>query len=182
MKNKTKISIEEQKIVRLLKAKDKQAINLLYKHYSISLYGVILAIVHQEDVAQDVLQEAFVKIWHNGTTYDDSKGRLFTWLVNICRNTAIDKVRSKGYKQQQKIQDGRNLVDIIGSDNLDIDSIGLKELTETLTPKYKEVIDLIYFQGYSHQQVAKEKSLTLGVVKSRLKGAIKKLRIIFNIE
>ncbi len=62
-----------------------------YDRYSSALYGVIFRIVKAEDEAEDVLQEALVKIWHSFASYDATKGRLFTWVVNICRNLSIDK-------------------------------------------------------------------------------------------
>ena len=75
-----------------------QAINLLYEYYADSLYGVIQKIISDEDTAQDVLQETFVKIWRYAKKYDSSKAKLFTWLYRIAYNTAIDKVRSQKNK------------------------------------------------------------------------------------
>ena len=93
----------EQKITDLLAQGDKRAINLLYEHYSSSLYGVILKITINEEIAEDALQETFVKVWKNTHKYDSSKAKLFTWLFRIARNTAIDKLRSYNNKFEKEI-------------------------------------------------------------------------------
>jgi RNA polymerase sigma factor (sigma-70 family) len=85
-----------------LRNREKIAVEALYDMYSASLFGVISRIVTDTAVAEDVLQETFVKIWHSFSGYSSEKGRLFTWMVNIARNLAIDKVRSKDFKNQTK--------------------------------------------------------------------------------
>ena len=84
----------ENEITQLLAKGDKRALNLLYENYSSSLYGVIMKITKDDALAQDALQESFIKIWKNSKKYDSSKAKLFTWLYRIARNTAIDKLRS----------------------------------------------------------------------------------------
>ena len=77
-----------------LKAKDKSELEYLYDHYSGALYGVIFRILKKEEIAEEVLQDVFLKIWERFESYDASKGKLFTWLLNVARNQAIDKTRS----------------------------------------------------------------------------------------
>ncbi len=92
----------EKEIVKLLLIGDQRAMSLLYKNYADSLYGVILKIISDEDLAQDVLQETFIKVWRKAKTYDPKKAKLFTWLYRVAYNTAIDKVRSKTKKDRKK--------------------------------------------------------------------------------
>ena len=92
----------EEEIVSLLQRGDKKAISLLYECYADALYGVILKVITDEDIAQDVLQEAFVKIWKNAKSYDPKKAKLFTWLYRISYNAAIDKIRSVSKKTKKK--------------------------------------------------------------------------------
>ena len=99
-----KIKYSEQELVGLLKEQNNDAFNYLYDHYSGALYTIINQIVPDKDTASDVLQEVFVNIWRKMNTYDETKGRLFTWMLNIGRNAAIDKVRSKGYRDNQRTQ------------------------------------------------------------------------------
>jgi RNA polymerase sigma-70 factor, ECF subfamily len=93
----------EDELVMLLKGKNEQAFAYLYDNYSAAINGVIYRMVDNVELAEDVLQETFVKIWNNLSNYDPLKGRLFTWMINIAKNLAIDTLRSKGFKKQQKI-------------------------------------------------------------------------------
>jgi len=129
-------------------------------------------------VAEEVLQDTFVKIWKNARKYEASKGRLFTWFANIARNTAIDRLRSAGFRQQQKTTSTENLVDInvMGSENAQIEDTGLSAVLASLDPKYRELIEPTYFQGYSQRDIEKELGIPLGTIKTRLRTAINELR------
>ncbi len=170
--------IEEQELVAQLKKKDQKAIALLYDNYSAALYGVVLRVVQNEAVAEDTLQEVFVKIWKSIDNYDRSKGRLFTWMLNIARNSAIDVLRSKAYKKSEKVQSIDNTVyaEKNSAVQINIDLIGLREKVGALKPDLKEVIDLVYFGGYTHKEAAEKLELPLGTVKTRIKIAIRELR------
>ncbi len=88
--------INEEFLIQF-KNKDTKAFDVLYNYYHASLLGVIYTIVRDQDLAKDVLQEVFVKIWRNSESYSAEKGRFFTWILNIARNTTIDKTRSKNF-------------------------------------------------------------------------------------
>lgn len=165
----------EEALVAQLRAQDQRAITLLYRNYSAALYGVILRIVKQEEVAEDVLQESFVKIWSAFPTYDEQKGRLFTWMLNISRNLAIDKIRSKQYRVSSRTQPMENTVTshMVSADGIRPDHIGIQEMTEHLSPDQKVIIDLMYFNGYTQSEVADELQIPLGTVKTRARNAIK---------
>ena len=108
MSKKHKISLSEEELVLALRNREKIAVEALYDMYSSSLYGVISRIVIDVPVAEDVLQETFVKIWHSFSSYSTDKGRLFTWMLNLTKNLTIDTLRSKGYKKQSKISKDEN--------------------------------------------------------------------------
>ena len=154
--------------------------SVLYDMYSPTLYGVILQIVKVEETAEDVLQEAFVKIWNSFQSYDASKGRLFTWMINICRNLAIDKIRSKQHRVSQKTMDIPDAPRAAyGSDEFKPEHIGLREITEKLNPVQKQIIDLMYFEGLTQSEIAEEFNIPLGTVKTRARSAIKTLGKLF---
>src|ERR1700756_5470562 len=90
-----KTIIPEQELVASLKSGDQKAMAILYDNYSAALLGVIYRIVDDKEAAEDILQEVFVKIWKSIASYDNTKGKLFTWLINIARNAAIDSTRVK---------------------------------------------------------------------------------------
>ena len=150
------ISAIEKEIVSLLENGDKKAISLLYENYADSLYGVIKKVISDDDTAQDVLQESFVKIWRYAKKYDSSKAKLFTWLYRIAYNTAIDKIRSFKNKKDNK-----------------------KHL-KTLDEKYQIVINALFFEGMTQQEASDELSIPLGTIKSRLKIGLRELKKIYN--
>lgn len=173
-----KTKYDEHELVVLLNEQNNGAFNYLYDHYSGALFTIINQIVPDKDTAGDVLQEVFVNIWKKINTYDASKGRLFTWMLNIARNAAIDKVRSKGYRDNQKNQtivetenSGLNI-----SSNPNVSDVGLKKLLATLNDDSRKLIDLSYFQGFTHEEIAKMLGIPLGTVKTRIRTAIIQLR------
>ncbi|MCX2740922.1 RNA polymerase sigma factor [Pontibacter anaerobius] len=172
--------INEEALVARLRASDNSAVSLLYDMYSATLYGVILQIVKTEEVAEDVLQEAFIKIWKSFDKYDETKGRLFTWMINICRNLAIDKIRSREHRMK------------VSSDTIpekhrpeftrsafNPDHIGVRDVVEQLSPDQKKIIDLMYFEGLTQSEIAKEYNIPLGTVKTRARSAVKLLSKLF---
>ena len=94
--------MKQEEIIQALVSKDERAFTLLYDNYSKSLFAVISNLLREREDAEDVLQETFVKIWRYIDSYDPGKGRLYTWMLNIARNSAIDRLRSKGYNDGKK--------------------------------------------------------------------------------
>ncbi len=166
-------------LVSDLRRKDRRAIAYLYDNYSKALFGVVLRIVNERELAEEVFHDAFVKIYTNIHSYDEQKARLFTWMLNICRNAAIDKLKSKAVKKQART-DGmdENMEGILNrfSFEFNTDGIGMYELLEKLHPDYRFVIQKLYFQGYSQQEVSKECNIPLGTVKTRTRAALRDLR------
>jgi RNA polymerase sigma-70 factor (ECF subfamily) len=170
-----KLTYEEHELVSSLRQKNEEAFSYLYEHYSGALYGVIKQIVTDAELGNDVLQETFVNIWRRIDSYDETKGRLFTWMLNIARNAAIDKTRSKGFQQSQRQipLDG----DVIQpSVRPGVDDYGLKRLILKLKDEQRWLIDLSYFQGYTHEQIATALHIPLGTVKTRIRSALTQLR------
>ena len=152
--------------------------------YSKSLFAVINNLVKDREEAEDVLQEVFVKIWKNIDSYSEEKGRLYTWMLNIARNTSIDKLRSKGYNTNSKNLNTDNFVHILDSSNKltnMIDSIGIKEFVNKLKPKCIEIIDLLFFKGFTQQEAADELAIPLGTVKTQNRNCINDLRTFLQV-
>lgn len=178
-----KISLSEEELVSKLKSQDTLAIQALYDMYSGALLGVISRVIQHTEVAEDLLQETFIKIWNSAGSYDNSKGRLFTWMMNIARNLSIDKLRSKDFKNSNKNQDIENNVDFIDAQKevtFNADLLGIKDLVTSLKPEFKTVLDMVYFKGYTHVEAAEELNLPLGTVKTRIRMGIMELRKNFN--
>ncbi len=169
----------EKHIVELLQERNDKAISLLYEHYGDTLFGVAYKVVRDEELAQDVLQESFVKIWKKSDSYDASKAKLFTWLFRITRNTAIDKLRSVNTKSDKEIQ-----IDVSDVYNLGVNSIrpefmDIQANLDKIETKYQVVLDALFFQGMTQQEASDELDIPLGTIKSRLKIGLRELKKIY---
>lgn len=169
----------QEELLPLVLKKDDRAFTLLYDMYSKNLYGVIYNLIRDREEAEDVLQEVFVKIWKNIETYNESKGRFFTWILNIARNTTIDKLRSKGFNNSQKNLSSDNFVHLLDDSNKltnRIDTIGIREFVKKLKPKCIQIIDLLFFKGYTQQEASEELEIPLGTVKTQNRNCMNDLR------
>jgi RNA polymerase sigma-70 factor (ECF subfamily) len=173
----------QEELIPLLLKKDDRSFTLLYDNYSKSLYGVIFTLIKDREEAEDVLQEVFIKIWKNIDSYNDSKGRLYTWMLNIARNTSIDKLRSKGFNNNLKNLSADNFVHILDDNSKtinQIDAIGIKEFIKKLKPKCIQIIDLLFFKGYTQQETSDELEIPLGTVKTQNRNCMNDLRLMIN--
>lgn len=171
----------EAELLQRLRAHEEAAYSYLYDHYSKALFAVILPYVQQQAVAEDVLQEVFVKVWQNIHTYNESKGRLYTWMLNIARNHTIDRTRSKEFNNQSKttaLPD--NVYNNEGGSSI-IGDVGLQKTLSNLTDESRVLIELAYFQGYTHEEIANITGVPLGTIKTRIRNTIIKLRKILTI-
>lgn len=171
--------MSQEELIPLILKKDDRAFTVMYDMYSKSLFSVISNFFKETEDAEDVLQEVFVKIWKNIESYSETKGRLYTWMLNIARNTAIDKLRSKGYNNSQKNLNNETFVNRIEDGNKlsnKVDAIGLKEFVNKLKPKCIQIIDVLFFKGYTQQEASDELEIPLGTVKTLNRNCIKDLR------
>ena len=130
-------------------------------------------------MAADVLQDVFINIWKKITSYDAAKGRLFTWMLNIARNAAIDRIRSRSYQDGLKNQSLTETVNTLGKNPVveaQVNDIGLKKVISRLKEEYRTLIDLSYFQGFTHEEISKLLNIPLGTVKTRIRTALTQLR------
>lgn len=169
----------QEELLPLILKKDNRAFTYVYDMYSKSLFAIITNLVKDREEAEDILQEVFVKIWKNIDSYDESKGRFYTWILNIARNTSIDKLRSKGFNNSQKNLSADNFVHLLDDSNKltnKIDTIGIQEFVKKLKPKCIQIIDLLFFKGYTQQEASEELEIPLGTVKTQNRNCINDLR------
>lgn len=120
-----------------------------------------------------------MKIWGRFDNYDASKGKLFTWMLNIARNQAIDKTRSKEISKEQKTGGLEKLVSRIdreGYTEQSVDDIGVRDVLKALPEEQKFVVEYLYFRGFSQSELAEEFNIPLGTVKTRLRLAMQQVR------
>ena len=174
-----KTTYSEQELVAMLQHHNDRAFGYLYDNYCGALYGIINSIVRDKETANDVLQDVFVNIWKKIESYDATKGKLFTWMLNVARNAAIDKIRSKSFQDSLKNQSFPENVDT----NIDrvvtepkTEDIGLRKVLTKLKTEHRVLIDLSYFQGFTHEEISKALNIPLGTVKTRIRSALIQLR------
>ena len=176
----TSTSSVEERISYLLADKDKKALTLIFDNYGALLLNSILRVVKDKMMAEEVLQQVLLKVWHNASSFNSTKGSLFTWLVSISRNAAIDKTRTKDFRLSQESERSVELVNITEEKSSDdqFEKMYVKQLLNQLPEIQRKLISMSYFQGYSHKEIAEILDMPLGTVKTRIRLAIKHLRTI----
>jgi RNA polymerase sigma-70 factor (ECF subfamily) len=169
--------------IELLKRRDRKSFESLYDNYAPNLLGIICQMIHEKPMAEDVLQEAFIKIYRKIEAYDPEKGGLFTWMLNICRNSAIDKKR-KIHREKEKVNRFSS-GDVSKDESVELwieDTTiaekrkDLNAALEELPQEQKSVIKNLYFDGLTQRELAETKNIPLGTIKSRVRLGMKKLR------
>ena len=166
-------------LIEKFQQKDEKAFEALYNMYATNIHGVIHNIVRDQDIAEEIMQDVFIKAWHKADSYSADKGRFFTWILNIARNAAIDKTRSKAFKNKKQNLDAQFFVDILEhGDNLDhkTDAIGIGKFVGKLAKKCIEVIELLYFKGYTQKEASESLDMPIGTIKTRNRNCINELR------
>jgi RNA polymerase sigma-70 factor (ECF subfamily) len=164
---------------------DRQAFQALYKAASPHLYAVVLRMLRQRDVAQDVLQDCFVRIWQNAASYAPERGAPMTWMMSIARYRALDVIRRR--KPEQSLDEEHD-EDENADDDSDLDkgplteSItkegmdSLQECLDTLQDVQRESVLMAYYEGYTHHEMAAKLDKPLGTVKSWVRRGLQRLR------
>lgn len=175
-----KQKLSQDEIISLLNSRSERGFNYLYDNYSGALYGVILRVVIFSEEADEVLQDVFVKIWNSSKQYESTKGTLYTWMLNIARNTAIDKLKSKNFQnalKNQSIPDFvNNNVNLSQEQPQHFDEV--QNVVNKLKDEYKDIINKAYFEGYTQQEISESLNIPLGTVKTRTRAAFEQLRIL----
>lgn len=173
----------EQDLAARLRRREPQAMADLYDQYGKLVYSVILRIVRESGVAEDLTQEAFLRVWNRVQFFDPQKGALGPWILAVARNRAIDYLRSVDGRMAQKTtefeparehpSDFVNLErDVINSDRARV----LRDAFAKLTPNQRVVIELAYYEGLSQTEMAQRMQQPLGTVKTWVRAALKVLR------
>lgn len=167
-------------LVVQLQAKNIDAFEKLYEMYFKNICGAINIIVNNEAVANELCQDVFLKVWEKSDMYNASRGRFFTWLLNMARNKAIDYTRSKQHRIEKKNHSLDVFVDIYKRPDeekpTENEYEGLKKMLGQLKEKCVELIKVLYFQGCTQVDASQLLAIPLGTVKSRNRNCLKELR------
>jgi RNA polymerase sigma-70 factor (ECF subfamily) len=173
-------------LVHMVKAKSEKGFNMLYSNYHRALYGILLKYVRRTELADELLQDTFVKIWKHIDGFDPSRGTLYTWMLNVAQNLAIDYLRSSAHRRQSLYVNldlashSKNYKSKITSNTNELEFNDFKNKALQLDSKYAEVIDMIFFYGWSHEQTAQLLRLPLGTVKTRARKGLGLLKILYH--
>ncbi|CAM4373150.1 RNA polymerase, sigma subunit, ECF family [Pedobacter westerhofensis] len=174
---------DESLLLKGLKENSEPAFRNLYYNYKSALLAIILKMMKNKEEAEDILQETFINISKNLHLYDPDKGRLFTWMARVARNKTLDNLKSPSARHSIHQLDVEELdEDILRPLQIscfNVEAIGLKTLTDGLNASQRKVIDFIYFNGYTHLEVAEALNVPLGTVKTRNRMAMNTLRAFF---
>ena len=171
----------EEELVMSLKQNSQKAFEYLYDNYSGALFGIISKILKDDEKSEDTMQDVFTKIWRKIGDYDASKGRLFTWMVNITRNSSIDQLRKDKNIFLEDISQQTTQYDKISSFQPQTTAIDIANIMENLKPERKVLVDMVYLQGYTQEEAAEILQIPLGTAKSRIRTALQELKIYFKI-
>lgn len=174
-------SVSEEVLVSGLKSKNAKAFAYLYDSFAPALLGNIRRLVSCPSSAEDVLQNVFIKIWSHADQYEPTKGRLFTWMVNISRNATIDYLRSQQIKPHEygtvQLQDAAQKACVI---DRSITRMDIRNMINTLPPRDRGLLELV-MAGFTCKEIGKLLHLPESTVKTRLRAAYKKCRLGFGV-
>lgn len=178
-------SDDEIELMKRIQAREAEALEELYDLYHRLLFGMVLSILKKREEAEDMLQEIFVKIWNKADSFDPDRGNAYSWIVTLARNQAIDRIRSKGYKTQEKqsVSIHQPLFSLEGdkhdpmqttifSDRAELVKKALNEIPES----QREVIKIAYYRGLTQREIADYLDIPLGTVKTRTRQGMMKLK------
>ncbi len=164
----------QKELALLLKDRNNSAFAWLYDHYSGALYGFIVEIVSNTEMATDVLQKVFVSAWKNIQHYDADKGSLFTWLLRMAHQASTDLVRSSRNSNDGN-QNHQSALKPTGDGN-ELNATYLGNILEKLETGDRVIFDMIYFKGYRPEEIARMQSISAGAVQSSIRNVLIRLR------
>lgn len=175
------VSPDATLLLRLLK-KDVGAFEQLYDRHSRLVYGLVLRILQQASTAEEVVQDVFLQLWRNAAHYDSSRGSFVPWLCTLARNRALDQLRLKSERQRRREDQPEELPTTVVSPEYEklIDekrrAERVRALMASLAPQQKKAIELAYFEGLSHSEIAAALKQPLGTVKSWIRNGLLRLK------
>lgn len=182
---------QEAKWMRRIQEGDEEALRRLYRTYKDLVFGLILSILNNREEAEDCLQEVFTQVWEKADQFNPDRGKPYSFIVTLARNKAIDRTRSKVYKNQERqdyVIDDFTMVPVNAEDSplqhteLTDRANRLRNALKQLPEKERKVLYIAYFEGLSQSEIAERTQTPLGTVKYRTRQGMIKLREILTLE
>jgi len=170
-------------LVRRLLQKDVSAFEQLYDRHSRAVYSLVLRILQQAGTAEEVVQDVFLQLWRNAGQYDASRGPFIPWLLTLARHRALDTLRLKSERQRRREDQTEELPPVVAAPpefEKQLDEKRFAEKVRTLmsflNPQQRKAIELAYFEGLSHSEIAAVLKEPLGTVKSWIRNGLLRLK------
>jgi RNA polymerase sigma-70 factor (ECF subfamily) len=167
-------------LIQRIQQRDQPALMELYGRYSSLVYGLALRVLQNQGLAEEVTQDVFLKVWQQPERWNPALGQFSSWLLTITRNAAIDRLRKERHTHAHQIEHVERLAEEQPHrEGLWYDGQVLAGLLDHLPPEQRQLIELAFFQGYTHSELAERLALPLGTVKTRLRSGLQKLRTLW---
>lgn len=174
-------AVDLAQLLRLSARGDQQAFAELYDAMTARVYGLALRVVRDPAQAEEVAQEAFLEVWRTASRFDPDRGSAVSWILTIVHRRAVDRVRSAEaatrrdvtYHQQNQQVDHDATAEAA---HASFEARRVRGALETLTPVQREALQLAYFGGYTHTEVASMLDLPVGTAKTRIRDGLIRLR------
>jgi RNA polymerase sigma-70 factor, ECF subfamily len=175
--------LADEELMPLIGAKDPEAFEVFYDRHGGVAYSLAYRIVGERAAAEDVTQEAFISLWRSGARFDSTRGSVRSWMLSIVRNRAIDQLRSKAGKAPKLAFDDDSILEQRpAKEQTEEEALARETASEvrgalgTLPNDQSKVIQLAYFGGFSHSEIAEMLGVPLGTVKGRMRLGLEKIR------
>lgn len=175
--------VPDTDLIRRVRDKDKAAFAALYDRHSPPVLGLAMRMLRETSAAEDALQDTFLTLWNKSALYDDRRGALLSWLFAVCRNICLDRLKRPNEKREITVANSVLSSFSTASADYHADALSYDEVhtmvsgaLETLSKEERQIIELAFFSGLSHSEIAAERKIPLGSVKSLIAAALKKLR------
>jgi RNA polymerase sigma-70 factor (ECF subfamily) len=174
---------DEEQLMRMIASRDASALERLYDQYEKTVYAFAYRFAGEAMLAEEIVQELFMRIWNHAERYDVSQGKLTTWMFAITRNIAIDQLRKRQNRTAAQTSESVELDQLADEgespeEQFDRKWVGeeVKAAVRQLSGDQRQVLELVYYQGFTHQEVSERQGIPLGTVKSRIRLAMKQLK------
>jgi RNA polymerase sigma-70 factor (ECF subfamily) len=178
------LSFNEFELIERLNARDQSALSDLYQRFGAFVYGLSLRVLNNRELAEEVTQDVFLKVWNQAYRWDSTRGKVVTWLMTITRYTAIDRLRKEQRQAPNTMIPLDDIFELIGQRGSvgqpeQVDAQVLRSLIVQLPPEQVEVIELAFYGGMSHSEIAEYLAQPLGTVKSRIRIGLQRLKALW---
>ncbi len=177
-------STNESQLLARIGQGDEVALGDLYDRYSRPVYSMVLRITQSETEAEEIVQDVFLKVWRSAGSFDAERAKVFTWITTVARNKAIDRIRSLRRRLpvsgrpdgSDLVEDVADSTDPLGNAIFADESLRLSHMVNELPVKQCQAIQLAFFEGLTHTEIAGRLGETIGTVKARIRLGMEKLR------